>query len=73
MASGTVCLHLLVPGTEFQCDSQMLCLWTLSHGYFFFMSGTTLNYILGCWLSIFGELEIKHRTEILNELFKLTF
>lgn len=62
MAGGTVCLHFLVPGTEFQCDSKMLCLRTLSHGYFFFMSGTMLNSILDCWLSIFGELEIKHQT-----------
>lgn len=36
MAGGMVCLHLLVPGTEFQCDSEMLCLETLSHGQGFF-------------------------------------
>lgn len=68
MASGRVCLHLLVPGTEFQSDSKMLCLGTLSHGYFFFMFGTMLNSILDCSLSIFGELEIKHQAQILDEL-----
>jgi len=49
MTRGTVCLRLLVPGTEFQCDSKMLCLGTSSHGYF--IPGTMLNSILHCWLS----------------------
>lgn len=68
MASGRVCLHLLVPGTEFQSDSKTLCLGTLSNGYFFFMLGTMLNSILDCWLSIFGEQQSKHQAEILDEL-----
>lgn len=32
------------------------------------MSSMMLNSILDWWLSVFGEIEIQHQTEILNDL-----